>query len=63
MNSNYDPRKWTSLADATFNFIATARDSGFCSDLLDTIERRLYDESPFLIHHERKENTNERRDL
>lgn len=49
-----DGRGWTSLAKATTRFIAEARYYHFCEDLLKIIERRLYRESPFPIHNEKK---------
>lgn len=47
----YDGRCWAVLAEATASFIAIARRFHFCEDLLSEIERRLYKESPFPIHH------------
>lgn len=49
-----DGRGWAALAEATTRFIAEARYYHFCEDILNLIERRLYRESPFPIHHERK---------
>lgn len=49
-----DGRGWVALADATTKFIVEAKHNHFCEDLLQLIERRLYRESPFSIHHERK---------
>ena len=43
-------REWGLLAQATLNFLLKAREYGFCIDLLNIIERRLYSESPFPIH-------------
>ena len=43
-------REWGLLAQATLNFLMKAREYGFCIDLLNIIERRLYSESPFPIH-------------
>ena len=43
-------RQWGILARYTLDFIAVAREYGFCIDLLNIIERRLYSESPFPIH-------------
>ena len=43
-------REWGLLAQATLNFLMKAREYGFCIDLLNIIERRLYNESPFPIH-------------
>lgn len=53
-----DVRGWAALADATTRFIAEARYYHFCEDILTLIERRLYRESPFPIHH-KKEDKNE----
>ena len=53
-----DVRGWVALADATTRFIAEARYYHFCEDILNLIERRLYRESPFPIHH-KKEDKNE----
>jgi len=50
-----ESRKWQTLARYTLDFIAVAKENGFCLDILQNIERRLYRESPFQIHHERKE--------
>ena len=50
-----DGRGWAALAKATTQFIAEARYYHFCEDILNLIERRLYRESPFQIHRERKE--------
>jgi hypothetical protein len=52
-----DGRGWTVLAEATTRFIAEAKHYHFCEDLLQLIERRLYDESPFRLHHIKKEGT------
>lgn len=49
-----DGRGWAALAEATTRFIAEARYYHFCEDILTLIERRLFHESPFPIHHERK---------
>ena len=49
-----ESRKWQTLARYTLDFIAVAKENGFCLDILQNIERRLYRESPFPIHHERK---------
>jgi len=54
-----DGRGWTSLAEATTRFIAEARYYHFCEDLLKIIERRLYSESPFPIHHHQGGKKNE----
>jgi hypothetical protein len=43
-------RKWHLLAKATFDFMLIAKEYGFCLDLLDIIERRLFSESPYTIH-------------
>lgn len=49
-----DGRGWAALADATTRFIAEARYYHFCEDILQLIERRLYRESPFPIHHQKE---------
>ena len=41
------PLHYSVLADATSEFIALARQYHFCEDMLPTIERKLYAESPF----------------
>ena len=51
-----DGRGWAALAKATTQFIAEARYYHFCEDILNLIERRLFHESPFPIHYERKGN-------
>ena len=51
----YDGRQWATLAEATMNFIVVARQCHFCEDLLKIIERRLFRESPFPIHHKKQE--------
>lgn len=43
-------RKWVILAEKTLDFLTIAKEYGFCNDLLNIIERRLYSESPFPIH-------------
>lgn len=43
-------RQWGLLAEATLNFIARAKEYGFCLDMLKRIEGRLYEWSPFPIH-------------
>lgn len=43
-------REWRTLANKTLDFIAIAKEKGFCLDLLKTIERRLFNLSPFSIH-------------
>lgn len=48
-------RQWGILAQITLKFIIVAKESGFCLDLLNEIERRLFRESPFPIHHKKKE--------
>ncbi len=53
-----DGRGWVALAKATTRFIAEAKYYHFCEDLLQLIERRLFNESPFPIHH-KKEDKNE----
>lgn len=50
-------RKWSILADKTLAFISIATEYGFCLDMLHEIRRRLYDESPFRLHHIKKEGT------
>ncbi len=47
-----DGRAWAILAEATTCFIAVARHYHFCEDILSLIERRLFAESPFPIHHQ-----------
>jgi hypothetical protein len=47
-------RQWSLLAQITMKFIVIAKESGFCLDLLNEIERRLYKESPFSIHHKER---------
>lgn len=42
---------WCLLARATANFLSAARQAHFCEDLLDEIERRLFEQSPFPAHH------------
>jgi hypothetical protein len=54
-----DGRGWTALARATTRFIAEAKYYHFCEDILALIERRLYKESPYPIHHRKKEDKNE----
>jgi len=49
-----ESRKWQTLARYTLDFIAVAKENSFCLDILQNIERRLYSESPFPIHHEKK---------
>lgn len=48
-----DGRAWAILAEATTCFIAVARHYHFCEDILSVIERRLFAESPFPIHHKK----------
>jgi hypothetical protein len=43
-------REWRTLANKTLDFIAIAKEKGFCLDLLHIIERRLFNLSPFSIH-------------
>ena len=50
-----DGRGWTALAKATTRFIAEAKYYHFCEDLLQLIERRLFRESPFKVHKNKKE--------
>lgn len=45
-----ESREWRSLAKYTLDFISIAKEKGFCLDLLKTIERRLFNLSPFSIH-------------
>jgi hypothetical protein len=45
-----ESREWRTLANKTLDFIAIAKEKGFCLDLLHIIERRLYNLSPFPIH-------------
>jgi len=54
-----DGRAWAILAEATTCFIAVARHYHFCEDILSLIERRLFAESPFPIHHKREVKKNE----
>lgn len=46
-----ESREWRSLAKHTLNFLSVAREKGFCLELLGIIERRLFEWSPFSIHH------------
>ena len=48
-------RQWGILAKYTLDFIAVAKEYGFCTDLIGLIRRRLYELSPFQIHHRKKE--------
>lgn len=41
------PIHYEILADATTEFLALAKQYHFCEELLPTIERKLYEESPF----------------
>ncbi len=50
-----DGRNWAILAEATTKFITVARQYHFCTEILQLIERRLYRESPFPIHHKKEE--------
>lgn len=45
-------QQWAILADKALEFIVLARENHFCMDMIDIIEGRLYEESPFNIHHE-----------
>jgi hypothetical protein len=45
-----ESRNWQVLANKTLDFIAIAKEKGFCLDLLHIIERRLFSLSPFSIH-------------
>ena len=45
-----ESRNWQVLANKTLDFIAVAKEKGFCLDLLHIIERRLFNLSPFSIH-------------
>ena len=45
-----ESREWQKLANKTLDFIAIAKEKGFCLDLLHIIERRLFNLSPFSIH-------------
>jgi hypothetical protein len=45
-----ESRNWQVLANKTLDFIAIAKEKGFCLDLLHIIERRLFNLSPFNIH-------------
>jgi hypothetical protein len=45
-----ESREWRTLANKTLDFIAIAKEKGFCLDLLHIIERRLFNLSPFSIH-------------
>ena len=47
-------RQWGILAQVTLQFIVLAKENKFCTDLLNEIERRLYRESPFPIHHKKE---------
>ena len=47
-------RQWGILAKYTLYFIAVANEYGFCTDLIGLIRRRLFNESPFKIHHREK---------
>jgi hypothetical protein len=47
-----ESREWSILADVTLEFIVTAREKGFATDILDDLQRRLFKESPFPIHKE-----------
>nr|DAR41706.1 MAG TPA: hypothetical protein [Caudoviricetes sp.] len=42
---------WCLLARITLRFTSAARRAHFCEDIIPEIERRLYRESPFPIHH------------
>jgi len=48
-------RKWSVLADKTLAFISIAMEYGFCLDMLHEIRRRLFRESPFKVHKNKKE--------
>lgn len=41
------PIHYEILADAATEFLALAKQYHFCEELLPTIERKLYEESPF----------------
>lgn len=54
-----ESRKWQTLARYTLDFIAVAKENGFCLDILHDIKRRLYNESPFPIHQKKEDKSNE----
>ena len=43
------------MAKETMAFISVAKECDFCKDLLNELERRLFEESPFSIHHKKEE--------
>ena len=45
-----ESRNWQRLAQYTLDFVAIAKENGFCLDLLDIIKRRLFNLSPFSVH-------------
>ncbi len=51
-------RKWVILAEKTLDFLTIAKEYGFCNDISNTIRRRLFDLSPFLVHKEEKKDGN-----
>ena len=52
-------REWRTLANKTLDFIAVAKEKGFCLDLLETIKGRLFEWSPYKIHHKKRRQKHE----
>lgn len=46
--------EWTTLAKSASQFFVVAREKHFSEDIIKELERRLYKESPFDIHHKKK---------